>query len=197
MQEQANVSLSSFELQLVTDPGWILTKNEIIEKVCRMFGGLSELYLKEAEQFSLPSKVLQTSPKISKGENYKGLPYVMLDYPRCFGKEHVLAVRTFFWWGHYYSCTLHFKGQYKHQYESAIAAALTNGLLNGSLINQSNEEWNHDLKEDMKPVEQIHPNLLHELDVIKIVREYSFENWNNVPANLLQQFQLYMRILNS
>ena len=41
----------------------------------------------------LPAEMLFHSPKISKGENYKGLPYVMLDYPRCFGKTDIFAIR--------------------------------------------------------------------------------------------------------
>ena len=96
MQEQANVSLSAVELQLVTDPGWILTKNGIIQKVYDLFGSLSASYVALAKELAVPEELLLMPPKISRGEQYKGLPYVMLDYPRCFGKEDVLAVRTFF-----------------------------------------------------------------------------------------------------
>ena len=55
------------------------------------------------------------SAKISKGENM-GLPWVMLDYPRLFGQEDVLAIRTMFWWGHCFSVTLHLKGRYYGAY---------------------------------------------------------------------------------
>ena len=50
----------------------------------------------------LPVEFFDVSPKISRGEQYLGLPYVMLDYPRIFSKENVFAIRTFFWWGNYF-----------------------------------------------------------------------------------------------
>ena len=59
-------------------------------------------------------------PKISKGEKYKGLPWVMLDYPRIFGKEDIMAIGTRFWWGHYFSVTLHLKGGYLRTYLPVI-----------------------------------------------------------------------------
>ena len=91
----AKVQLSAEEMRLVRDAAWILTKNSVMGKVVAMFGELSGGW---------------KEPKISKGENYKGLPWVMLDYPRVFGKEDVYAIRTFFLWGHAFSITLHLKG---------------------------------------------------------------------------------------
>ena len=83
MQEKAKVSLSAFEYQLVTDESFILTKNTIIQKVYTLFGNLSDDY--HALLLRIPDS---PSPKISKGENYKGLPYVMLDHPRIFSQDH-------------------------------------------------------------------------------------------------------------
>ena len=77
---------------------------------------LSEQYRTLGEKYG--------SPKISKGENYRGLPYVMLDYPRLFGREEVLAIRTFFWWGHGFSVTLHLKGGYRERISAGIATTL-------------------------------------------------------------------------
>jgi hypothetical protein len=52
-------------------------------------------------------------PKISKGEKHRELPWVMLDYPRCFDKASgQLAVRTFFWWGHFFSIQLQASGNF-------------------------------------------------------------------------------------
>ena len=94
-------------MRLVTDPAWILTKNSAIGKVVALFGELSGEWRE-----MMGSRVGWGDPRISRGEQYKGLPWVMLDYPRVFGKENVLAVRTMFWWGHYFTVTLHLKGEY-------------------------------------------------------------------------------------
>src|SRR5580700_4684754 len=103
--DEAKIRLSVEELELVENAEWILTKNRIIDKVQNLFGILAVKMKTELETISLPDEPLQTNPKISKGENYNGLPYVILDYPRLFSKENVFAIRTMFWWGNYFSVT--------------------------------------------------------------------------------------------
>ena len=132
----ANLQLSPEEIRLVTEPGWILTKNSIIKKVVGLFAGLSEEY--RAILSSEPS------PKISKGENYQGLPYVMLDYPRLFGRENVLAIRTFFWWGHSFSVTVHLKGTYREQYLPALQQRWAELAAAGFHVGISEDEWRHE-----------------------------------------------------
>jgi hypothetical protein len=95
MQEKAKVSLSAFELQLVTDETFILTKNRIIQKVYELFGQCSENYKTVLKQYTLPEIALQSPAKIAKGENYEGLPYVMLDFPRCFGRRRTGCTQFF------------------------------------------------------------------------------------------------------
>ncbi|HEX6916286.1 MAG TPA: hypothetical protein VF145_13645, partial [Chitinophagaceae bacterium] len=112
----ANVKLSKEELDLVTNAGFILTKNRIIGKVYDMFGLLSETFRQQAAGF--PDEMSRAQAKISKGENYLGLPWVMMDYPRLFSKTDVFAVRCFFWWGNFFSITLQLSGKYLGQYAS-------------------------------------------------------------------------------
>ena len=132
----AKVQFTADEMRLVSDPAWILTKNSIIRKVVEVFGELSGEWR--------GMLVWDGDPKISRGEQYKGLPWVMLDYPRVFGKEDVLAVRTMFWWGHYFSVTLHLKGSYLRSYLPVIMS--NRGLLEaaGFWPGTSEDEWEHD-----------------------------------------------------
>lgn len=195
MQNEANVSLSAFELELVNNRDWILTKNEIIEKVFRLFGELSNCYQQQLIDKKIPAEVLIQSPKISKGENYKGLPYVMLDYPRHFGKADVFAIRTFFWWGHFFSITLQLKGYYKTLFETNITRAISNGELNEAWINTSGEEWIHELnRKHAQPVEltasemQLHPEL------IKLTFTVPLSDWNEVTRILEEKFYLFSKL---
>lgn len=197
MQEQANVSLSAVELQLVTDPGWILTKNGIIQKVYHLFGSLSASYVASAKELAVPEELLLVPPKISRGEQYKGLPYVMLDYPRCFGRDDVLAIRTFFWWGHYFSCTLHLKGSYLRQYAGAVETAISNGELQCFYINAAKDEWNHDINESMRLITGNDKNRPAQEDLIKIAGICPLQQWNEAAAVLSKQFQLYLRLVKS
>jgi hypothetical protein len=144
-KSDAKLQLSAEEMRLVTDPGWILTKNSIIGKVVGMFAGLSEEW-REKWEGGLPgrlSQVPRSEPKISRGENYKGLPWVMLDYPRVFGKEDVFAIRTMFWWGHAFNVTLHLKGEWKRLFLPVIIAQKDVLAAAGFQWGVMEDEWEH------------------------------------------------------
>ena len=143
----AKIHLSAEELALVQNAELLLTKNRIIGKVYDLFGEMAVVLtsnLNERKE-KLPEEVLLHSPKIARGENYKGLPYVMLDYPRCFGKENVFAIRTFFWWGNFLSVTLHLKGTYQRNLESLLNKNCEMLREAGFNLSVSGDEWNHDL----------------------------------------------------
>lgn len=194
MQEQAKISLSAFELQLVSDAGIILTKNHIIQKVIELFGKVSEDYQKQLLHASLPKEVMALAPKISKGENYKGLPYVILDYPRCFGKEDVFAVRSFFWWGNYFSSVLQLKGTYKAAYELKIIKAVQSGRFNGCYINTNEEEWNHDVNTADAAMITGDSTASHQL--IKITAVHELAKWETAAHFFQSQLHLYLQLLN-
>jgi hypothetical protein len=194
MQEQAKVSLSPFELKLVSDSQWILTKNGIIQKVYQLFGNLSEVYKTDERLMLLPEAVKDIGPKISKGENYNGLPYVMLDYPRCFGKEDVFAIRSFFWWGKFFSITLQLKGVYKERYQQKIIIAIRKGLLNHCSINTGNEEWNHNIIESMRPIENANADKIVSNEIIKIAAIHPIEKWDHAFSFYKKQFELFLEI---
>ncbi len=195
MQEKANVSLSAFEQQLVNDPAWILTKNRIIEKVYLLFGSLSEQYRQTSFIQNLPAAVTATAPKISKGENYEGLPYVMLDYPRCFGKEDVFAVRTFFWWGHYFSITLQLKGLYLQQYLPALLSNEKKLQENDVWMNVGNEEWQHHFRSNNMLLLKEHSETLQDKEVLKLAFLCSLKNWDEAETILTKKFQLLLKTI--
>lgn len=105
---------SEAELQMACNPEVILTKNRIIGKVCDGFGLLGRNLFESLGplRMAFPNETA-VLPKISKGEQYRGLPWVMLDYPRYFDpKNGHLALRVMFWWGNYLLVQLHVSGNY-------------------------------------------------------------------------------------
>jgi hypothetical protein len=136
----ANVKLSQSELLLVCDEQFILTKNNIINKVYLLFGMLSDIFLQQTktDKNFFPEEVLKATPKIYKGENYKGLPYVMLDYPRYFVKDDAFSIRCFFWWGNFFSITLHVAGKYAKDFTATVFQKLS----------QENNSWHVCINED-------------------------------------------------
>jgi hypothetical protein len=121
------------------DAGWILTKNSVMEKVVGMMAELCEVY-----KDLWVGSVEPGNAKISRGENYLGLPWVILDYPRIFGREDVLAIRTMFWWGHPFSVTLHLKGRYQTLYVPVIERRRARLAEAGFQAGIGADEWRHE-----------------------------------------------------
>ena len=138
--DSAKLRLSPEELKLVSDPGIILTKNAIIGKVYLLFGALADDFRSMTD---LPGEIATIAPKIAKGENYLGLPYVMLDYPRYFSADDIMAVRCFFWWGNFFSITLHLKGIYREMSSTAILRSYNKLSSLGYSLAISGDEWHH------------------------------------------------------
>ena len=145
---KAKIELSEEELSLAQNARMILTKNNIIQKTIILFGLIAEQMQADIANTILPEEIKSVSPKISKGENYKGLPYVMLDYPRLFGSQNIFAIRTMFWWGNYFSTTLHLKGDYKTRYQLPIQKNISFLADHKFSISVSEDEWKHEHAEN-------------------------------------------------
>src|SRR6185295_1482542 len=155
MDNETKIQLSPFEMDLLSNSEWILTKNQIVKKAQRLLEEVQENTRQYAavSSVNLPQEVIAISPKISKGENYKGLPWLMLDYPRYFEKEKVLAIRTMFWWGNFFSTTLHLSGEYKERYSRAIVRSYDDLIKNEFYICVHDDQWHHHFeKENYLPV---------------------------------------------
>ncbi len=194
----AKIQLSQEELELVENAEWILTKNAIIDKVYSIFGVLAvEMGMRLPA--ALPAAVSATTAKISRGENYQGLPYVVLDYPRLFGKEHVFAVRTLFWWAHYFSITLHLKGEYKDIFLQPLRKNI--GLLASHhfFIGAGNNEWEHELEGNYISLASTDPvmieNIFSQTLFLKLAAKVELRQWNESEESLLKLFDTLMQSL--
>jgi hypothetical protein len=193
----AKIILSDLERTLISDPGWILAKNEVIRKMTLLFGQLSDQFMSNPEMTKLPEEVRIIPPKISKGENYKGLPYLVLDFPRYFDKNHVFAIRTFFWWGHCFSSTLHLKGRYRDQFaDNVLKLAQTEQTIEW-MMNHSEEEWVHDPKEIKHWIRfsEIKPEEIMNRGLFKLSAVLPIEKWEEANSFLSQLFNLYLKSL--
>ncbi|HRP57516.1 hypothetical protein [Agriterribacter sp.] len=140
--DNTKIQFSADELRLAADEQFILTKNRIIEKVSVFFGALQSGY-RTVSAGAFSSLDIVQHPKISRGENYNGLPYVILDYPRHFTKEDIFAIRTMFLWGNDFSITLHLKGRYKTLFEEPLIKNLPLLKHRGWHLQISGNEWQH------------------------------------------------------
>lgn len=185
------IQLSPQEIQMITDTEWIYSKQRIIKKVYELFGELSEEYkkiLSIADPF--PNNISSGGGKISKGENYLGLPYVIMDHPATFSRDGVLAVRTMFWWGNFFSITLHISGSFKMGIQLNDQAKTF--LENCNFFIASGDEWDHHFeKENYTPVNVIttFPNSINERAHFKLAKKIGLTEWENAGEFLLTSFR--------
>ncbi len=202
MLPTSNLKLSAEELHLVSNTEWILTKQKIISAVIQIMSELAEAVTPQVKlhEKQIPAEVVSSSPKIAKGENYKLLPYVMLDYPRCFNKENVFAVRTMFWWGNFFSVTLHLSGSYKMQFENHILSSFNLLQQQHFFIGVNEDEWQHNFTADNYiPAAALSiasaTALLSAKPFIKIAVKHPLQQWDSMPALLEQSFLNVLKII--
>ena len=195
MNEQTKIQLSTFEMELLSNSEWILTKNLVVKKAQRLLEKVQEKILEHVKEssVSLPQEVIIISPKISKGENYNGLPWLILDYPRYFKKEKVFAIRTMFWWGNFFSTTLHLSGEYKERYSSGIVQSYEDLCKNEFFTCIHDEQWHHHFeKENYLPVKNFtaidFADQINTRSFIKLSCQLSFLQWNDAPDLLSESF---------
>jgi len=197
----AKLHLSPEEMKLVTDPGVILTKNSVMAKVVEMMAELSEEYRAIWEGVMKAAGPVDgawgaTSPKISRGENYRGLPWVMLDYPRYFGKEEVFAIRTLFWWGHAFSVTLHLKGGYRDRYVPVVQGRWAELAKAGFQVGISPDEWRHEhVPDNYREVSGAVDLMQKEVEFLKLSAAVGLHRWEDAPAELLSLFKTLISVL--
>ncbi len=191
-----NLSLSDYEMAVAKDKEFLFTKTRIIEKVYSVFGNL-------ADDFTVHSKLLiqdieAGTPKISKGENYKGLPYVILDYPRIFQKEDILAIRCFFWWGNFFSITLHLSGKYKQEFEPALQQSINADYFKGWHISVSANQWEHHFDTDNYML--ISNNLAYSFadrPFIKLAKKIPLIEWDSTEDFFIVNFQILLKAISN
>ena len=195
MNNVSKLMLSAEEQQLVNNSHWILTKRIIIDKVNELLGYCSEnqkAFIQKEKDW-LPAAVIQSTPKIAKGENYLQLPYVLLDYPRCFDAENIFAVRTMFWWGNFFSMSLHISGVYKKMFQQKIMENLQTAAP-GLFICVNENQWQHHFEPDnyiavkQLPGKDVQAIILKN-KFVKLAVKFPLQQWNDMPALLDESFK--------
>ena len=196
--EKTKIQLSPDELLLMQNSDWILTKNSVIDKISQGFGNLVASMQQELAAASLiDDRIILSTPKISRGEKYQGLPYVMLDYPRLFGKEDILAIRTFFWWGNYCSITLHVKGDCHELVSGRIMSDYHQFRKSSFYISFSGNEWTHDIaNENYKAIADLSQQeigkVLPGTGFFKLAAKVAIGPWDEMEKRL---FDLFLRLV--
>lgn len=99
MQKSTNY-LTIHELDFLSSAEYPLLKQRIVNKI---IAKLEEMGSDFKAKLSLNEWYNNNDCKITRGENYKGMPYVVMDYPKMQQGQFDLLCRTICWWGNYTS----------------------------------------------------------------------------------------------
>ncbi len=200
----AKVTLSTKEWELVNSTDWILTKNQVIDKVYRLFGQQSELYRAELLKhlFLSELEIDLNSPKIAKGEQYRGLPWVMLDHPRHFTVADTFAVRSFFWWGNFCSITLQLSGKFQEKFVGSIKNYFESTIdqTNKSqwFLGTATDSWQHHFEADnYQLITKKDLNSLHQKPFLKLAKKIPLTQWDSLPIFFTDNFLEIVQMLSA
>ena len=189
------------ELKLLSDSRFFVIKASVNQKLADLLGALAELLKKEIvlNVSSLPDDVIQSHPKISRGEHYKGFPWIVMDYPRVFKQNDVFAFRSLCWWGHEFSFTLHLGGVYFEDVKNKLPELLAALCEEHIYISVSDTPWNYYYEKDnyllindlLKKENDI-TNWISHRTFIKISKKTELQNFSAVPGEASAFFKLLM-----
>ena len=192
--------LSPEEQVLIKNADWIYLKNNILQKVMELLGALQETLQAQGEIKAFPFPGDNVG-KLSKGERYKDLPYIILDYPRYFSREDIFAFRTMFWWGHYFIATLHLAGEVKAKYsQTLISGWQVLAAAQFQIYVREEDPWQHDFENGNYRLISAMPasefeRLIHRLPFIKIAKSYPLEGWEELIPGVVKDYQLLLQLL--
>lgn len=135
-------------------------------------------------------------PNVSQGENYNGLPYLVLDYPAIFKPKNILAFRTMFWWGHFFSFTLHIQGEYFDQYADHIQKHWQVLANENVYISVGKTPWDYHYQPDnYRLMKDIDPKQTLQKRFLKLSRFIPIDQWPLVSEHALDFYQRLIKVL--
>ena len=173
------------ELQLIRDSEFLLTKNTILRKVHELLdrsrseirGMLDDYNLKD------PPIAEFKHGKISRGENYRGLPYLVLDYPALYARKDIFAFRTIFWWGNFFSTSIHLQGSFLDKYRSILATNIASLVEEQYFICVGHSPWEyHYGKDNYRLIMESDKKLIEKVEFLKLSKKYSLDDWKELPV---------------
>lgn len=200
MIQQTKIQFLPAEIELVSSPDIILTKNAILQKIKSFLEGfqLKQQDILQKYLSHLPEEVLKISPKISRGENYKGLPWLVLDNPRYFQHNNIFAIRTMFWWGNFFSITLHLSGNNKTGLLKKIAPHFSSLGESHFYICTGQKEWEHDIDpSSYKTISSLNKDeldtVITENSFLKLAVKFPIDSLEAIEDKLLRNYELLVK----
>jgi hypothetical protein len=188
------------ELDFMDQTDFFHLKNTVSTKIQQLMGttsdGIEEFMHSNQESFQLAT---WQKKKISKGENYKGLPYFVLDHPKYFTKNDILSFRTIFIYGQGFLNVMHLSGHFfeiLRDNRQLISYFRKNEPF---YIFTQEDPWNYDYREEyLISSHRLRESTLSKLKTnngfIRLVRALETEKWSQLPEFTAKSLALFWGI---
>lgn len=179
------MTLTDHELTILQDTDFLLTKARALNKVEELLletRTALEAVVRESG-FPFPPGAVLSGGKISRGDNYRGLPYRVLDQPALLTNDNIFAFRTMFWWGHFFSITLHLQGDSLERFRRGLAGRIGQLAEKELYIGIGNTPWEyHYGRDNYAPLETVHRAHLEKSSFLKLSRKTELVEWERLPS---------------
>jgi len=192
------MDITEKELNVLQDTDFLLTKSKVLEKINKLLEETRTklIYSITNINFSFPEGTNIITGKISRGENYKNLPYMILDYPTLFTNESSFAFRTMFWWGNFFSSTLHLEGIALDKYRNIFDENIDKLLNKNIFIGIGETPWQYHYGEDNYiPLTKDHSKHIGNCNFLKLSKKISLSEWEKVPSFATDFLNLMLSVL--
>jgi hypothetical protein len=204
--QDTKLTFSEEEMNAVTDIRFFFVKHEVTRKIMELFGSLEkELAMRISDYPFLMKKELQIREKgkTFRGENYRQLPYVLLDFPRVFTTTTVFSFRSMFWWGNEFSFTLHLQGQALDNFRENIRREIQSLKSQGFYFGVNDTPWEYTFdKKNYRPLDELIyqdleglRNLISTKHFLKLSRKLELNKYKEATQFGVETFTSLMNIL--
>ncbi len=177
---------------MVSSEEIILTRISVMQKVHTILNSCIP-HIDGIIMSAIPEQVKDqlVVPKISKGEHYLQMPYMLLDCPRIFSGKDIFAVRTMFMWANFFSVTLHLSGNYLQTFKNKMLKAQY--ILPVSwYVCISNDQWQHHFESNNYIALHSMENwesFVQEATFIKLAVKFNLDKWEKMTDLLNESYQ--------
>lgn len=179
------------EIDFLHSTDSILLKRKLLERIEKQMynAAKSVSELKAFENLKKKFPELSDIPKVNRGENLRGLPFRILDYPVFFSKENILAFRLLFWWGQPLRSILHLKGNYLLQINKKALLQVQDSPLEYKFRN-TGKEWDYDFKASI----DINFQHLEKFNFLQIWAEHPLSKLEELETILPEHFKTCQKL---
>ena len=194
------MQLTEKEMEIFSDREFLILKTSIIDKIKNHFEEV-RVELKKiisSTDLKFPDQVDMKIGKIFKGENYESLPYVVLDYPKFYSDTYTFSFRTMFWWGNFFSSTLHLQGESLNTFRPIIFSNAEKLIDKNLFICVNDSPWDYHYRIDnYQLLDRNNLDLINSVDFLKLSKKFELNEYDQIPLKAADYLKFCIEILNS